>query len=150
MDINGSVFVLLRLEGLSSIVKVELLGNGVEFLPLEDEISASSDFNCSSRAQCSDDVEWSSNVESEVGAHAIFLHCNFLLGVDNIPLLMLGFGLGAHGDSISFDISLAFNLDDFTLDVDEHVLSESVDLEPVTGSLIDIDLVSISLVSNVD
>lgn len=42
------------------------------------------------------------------------------------------------------------DVDDFTLDVDEHVLSESVDLEPVTGSLIDVDLVSISLVSDVD
>jgi hypothetical protein len=78
------------------------------------------------------------------------LEFSFLVRVDDIPLLMLGVGLVAHDDLVSFLVSLAFNLDDLTLDVDEHVLGKSVDLEPVTGGLPYVDLLSTSLVANVD
>lgn len=139
---------MLRLDSLGTIVKVELLRNLVPLLPLEDEVSSSSNFNGSSTTHSGDNVEWSSNMESKVFVKSFTLNCGLLITVDNLPLLVLTMYFVSNYNLSTFFIFLSLDLDHFTLDVKEHILGESEDLEPFTCCGPHVDVASCSRVLN--
>jgi hypothetical protein len=71
-------------------------------LPLQYKVSASSHFNSSSTAHFSDNIEWSIDVESEIFVLTFVLDFNFLLSVDDIPLLVSGMDLVTDNNVASF------------------------------------------------
>ena len=119
MDVDGSVFVLLGLECLGLVIEEELLSNMVELLGLQHKVSSSSDFNCSSTSHRCDDIEWSSDVESEFRLQTSFLHLSLFVSVDDSPFLMGLVLLVANTTFLSFLVSTTSNLKDSSFDVDE-------------------------------
>ena len=146
MDVDGSVFVLLRLECLGLVIEEELLSNVVELLGLQHKVSSTSNFNCSSASHSSDDVEWSSDVESEFALQSCCLHVELFVGVENLPSLMSLTGLFVDTTCLSFLVSGSAYFKDSSFDVHKHLGLVSEDLEPVTVGAPYVHLWSITVV----
>jgi hypothetical protein len=93
----------------------------VEFLPFECEISSINNFNGSSTCHLGDDIEGSSNMETEVCLQTCLLQSYFLIRIDELPFLVVTTGHLAYSKYLTFLIFVVSNLQHLSFDILENV-----------------------------